>query len=106
MTVGQSMTPEDKKRFRTLGHALKPVVTVAGKGLSEGVYAELERALDDHELIKVKLAVEDRDQRKALIDELCTTTRAAQVQTIGKVVLIYRAARKPKLTTSNVRGHA
>lgn len=98
-----SLDTDTKKRYRTIGHDLKPVVTVAGKGLSEGVLAELQRALDDHELIKVKLAMEDREERKQMIDELCTQTGAELVQTIGKVVLVFRAARKPKLTTSNVR---
>jgi len=99
MTISQ----ETKKRFRTIGHGLKPVVTIAGKGLSEGVQAELERALDDHELIKVKLAMEDREERKDVVKSLCTSTGAEVVQTIGKVVLIFRAARKPKLSTSNIR---
>ena len=49
------LDPELKKRLRGIGHALHPVVTVAGNGLSEGVLTELERALHDHELIKVKL---------------------------------------------------
>lgn len=98
-----SLDTDTKKRYRTIGHELKPVVTVAGKGLSEGVLAELQRALDDHELIKVKLAMEDREERKQMINELCTQTGAELVQTIGKVVLVFRAARKPKLTTSNVR---
>lgn len=98
-----SISQEAKKRFRTIGHGLKPVVTIAGKGLSDGVQAELERALEDHELIKVKLAIEDRDERKEVVAELCSVTGAELVQTIGKVVLIFRAARKPKVSTSNIR---
>lgn len=98
-----SLSPDTKKRYRTIGHSLKPVVTVAGKGLSEGVVAELGRALDDHELIKVKLAMEDREERKEVIAELCSQTGAELVQTIGKIVLIFREARKPKLATSNIR---
>ena len=46
-----------KKQYRTIGHNLNPIVTIAGNGLSEPVLAELDRALDDHELIKVKLAI-------------------------------------------------
>jgi RNA-binding protein len=98
-----SLTTDTKKRYRTIGHSLKPVVTVAGKGLSEGVLQELNRALDDHELIKIKLAMEDREERKQIVTELCSQAGAELVQTIGKVVLIFRAARKPKLTTSNIR---
>lgn len=98
-----SLDTDTKKHYRTLGHSLKPVVTVASKGLTEGVLAELQRALDDHELIKVKLAMEDREERKQVVDDLCTQTGAELVQTIGKMVLIFRAARKPKLSTSNIR---
>ena len=52
---------QDIKQLRAIGHKLKPVVTVAGNGLTEAVYAELERALSDHELIKIKLAVGSRE---------------------------------------------
>ena len=98
-----SLKTDQKKRFRTIGHGLKPVVMIAGNGLSDGVRAELERALLDHELIKVKLAVEEREDRRAIIEELCRVTKAELVQTIGKVILIYRESKKPKVTTSNVR---
>ena len=54
---------QDIKQLRAIGHKLKPVVTIAGKGLTEGVIDELDRALTDHELIKVKLAVGSREAR-------------------------------------------
>lgn len=98
-----TISADNKKRFRTIGHGLRPVVTIAGNGLSDGVRSELERALEDHELIKVKLAIEDREERKTTIERLCKQTRAEAVQVIGKVVLIYRESRKPKLSTSNTR---
>ena len=65
----------DNKQLRAIGHNLRPVVTVAGKGLSDTVLAELERALNDHELIKVKLAVGGRETRTAVAEELCERTR-------------------------------
>lgn len=98
-----TLSADNKKRFRTIGHGLKPVVTIASNGLSEGVLAELDRALEDHELIKVKVAVEDRDDRKAVATQLCRKTRSEIVQTIGKMLLVYREAKKPKLKTSNAR---
>lgn len=97
------LTPENKKRFRTIGHDLKPVVIIAGNGLSENVSTELNRALDDHELIKIKVALDDRDARRAIIAEACVTCRAELVQVIGKVALLFRAAKQPKLSKSNVR---
>ena len=59
-------TKPDIKQLRAIGHKLNPVVTIAGKGLSETVSAELDRALTDHELIKVKIAVGSREARAAL----------------------------------------
>lgn len=97
------LTSQNKKHFRSIGHNLKPIVTIAGKGLSEGVMAELERALEDHELLKVKLAVEDREERKELSQSLCAQSGAELVQSIGKIVLIYREAKQPDPNKSNAR---
>ena len=91
-----------KKYLRTIGHGLKPVVTVAGKGLTDTVIAEIDRALNDHELIKVKLAVGERDIKTQVIDEICTRLDAHNVQTIGHILLLYRAAQKPDPKLSNL----
>ena len=96
------LTNERKKQYRAIGHKLKPIVTIAGNGLSEGVMAELERALTDHELIKVKLAIADRDSRAQVVDEMCQSAHAEVVQSIGKIILIYRAAKKPNPKLSNL----
>jgi RNA-binding protein len=94
---------ERKKEFRTIGHKLNPIVTVAGKGLSAGVLAELNRALDDHELIKVKLAVEERDDRKELVTELEALSNVELIQAIGKIVLLYRPNKKADPRLSNLQ---
>ncbi|WP_372750211.1 YhbY family RNA-binding protein [Litorivivens sp.] len=96
------MDTAKRKQLRTIGHKLKPVVMIAGKGVTEGVDAELERALEDHELIKVKLAIPEPADRKMVISYLCETHRAELVQSIGKVALIYRAAKKPNPKLSNL----
>ena len=96
------LDPDRKKKFRTIGHNLNPVVMVAERGLSEGVGLELERALEDHELIKVKLAVADPAERRELAAELCEQHRAELVQAVGKVILIYRKAVKPNPKLSNL----
>lgn len=97
-----TLSAGDKKHLRQLGHSLNPVVTVAAKGLSENVLAEVERALEDHELIKVKFAVADRDVKQQLIDELCRQSAAQLVQTIGHIALIYRKADRPNPNLSNL----
>ncbi len=93
---------QDNKQLRAIGHKLKPVVTIAGNGLSDTVLQEIERALQDHELIKVKLAVGDRDTRNTLAAELCAHTRAELVQSIGNIVLIMRRAKQPDPRLSNL----
>lgn len=97
-----SLSPEQKKQFRSIGHSLNPIVTVAGKGLTENIQLEVDRALDDHELIKVKFAVGDRDTKKQLIKELCDIVEATIVQEIGNIALIYRKAMEPNPKLSNL----
>jgi RNA-binding protein len=87
------MTPPTSKELRQLraqAHSLKPVVTVAGKGLTPSVLEELDRALNDHELIKVKVAVGDREQRDAMIGDLCTQSGAYLVQRVGNIATLLR----------------
>lgn len=95
-------TTKDKKHFRAIGHKLKPVVTVAEKGLTDNVKQELERALDDHELIKVKIAVGDRQAKNAIRDEMLESSGAESIQQIGHVLLLYRPARNPDPRLSNL----
>ena len=97
------LSPDRKKQYRSLGHNLSPVVTVAGNGLSDAVLEELNRALNDHELIKVKLVVADRDLRQQLIAEMATKLKAEIIQEIGKIALIFRESKKPNLKLSNIR---
>jgi len=93
---------KDKKRFRAIGHQLNPVVTIADNGLSEGVLAELTRAINDHELIKIKVLTGDREERKETIAQIKDQLDVEIVQSIGKVALIYKAAKKPDPALSNV----
>lgn len=86
-----SLKESQKKYLRSLGHHLKPVVTVADGGLSDALMAEYESTLNHHELIKVKLRLGDRSQRDDLVNELCSRSGATLVQRIGNVALIYRA---------------
>lgn len=90
------------KQLRTIGHQLKPIVMISENGLTEGVLGELDRALNDHELIKVKLAFENRDTKNATIVELVNITKAELVQSVGKVVLLYRLAKKTNKKLSNL----
>ncbi|MFF7710518.1 ribosome assembly RNA-binding protein YhbY [Pseudomonas sp. NPDC007930] len=96
------LTPEQKKQYKSIGHHLKPVLIVAENGLTEGVIAELERALGDHELIKVKFNIMEREDRIETIAALCKAGRAELVQTIGKMALVYRKNPQPNRQLSNI----
>ena len=92
----------DTRQLRAIGHKLKPVVTIGGNGLSDAVRLELDRALDDHELIKVKLAVGDRSTRDAVLAELLDTAGAELVQRIGNMALLLRRSAEPDPRKSNL----
>ncbi|MCC5866618.1 MAG: ribosome assembly RNA-binding protein YhbY [Wenzhouxiangella sp.] len=92
-----ALTNAQKKYLRGLTHQLDPVVMVADKGLTENVRAEIEQALEHHELIKIRLRAE-RDQRSEWIAEITRETRAELVHQIGQVACYYRRhPKKPKI---------
>ena len=97
-----SASNNDKKKFRTIGHQLKPVVIIAQKGLTENIKEEIDRALTDHELIKIKLLTSTRDAKKELMEVICSEFIAECLQSIGHIILIYRAAKKPDPNLSNL----
>lgn len=97
-----ALSNEQKKHFKSIGHHLKPVLTVADNGLTEGVMAELDRALNDHELIKVQFRLAEREDRRALIEEMTSVASCELVQAIGKMALIYRKNPKPNKNLSNI----
>ena len=79
-----------KHELRGRGHALKPVVTIGSAGLNAAVMREIDLSLAHHELMKVKIAAGDRDQRAAVIGTLCDELGAELVQSIGHMALLYR----------------
>ncbi|NHI00346.1 ribosome assembly RNA-binding protein YhbY [Oceanimonas pelagia] len=93
------MTLNNKQRqyLKGLAHSLKPVVLLGQHGLTEGVLAEIDLALNHHELIKVKVAAEDRDVKKLIMDAIVRETGAVKVQTIGHILTIYRQSEQRKI---------
>lgn len=78
------------KTLKGIGHQLNPVVLVGGNGLSETVIEEINRALTDHELIKVKIPAGSKDERDAMAAAICEATGAELINNIGRVVLLLR----------------
>jgi RNA-binding protein len=85
-----ALSKKQIKFLRTKCHALKAVIMMGQKGLTEEVLNELDIALTHHELVKIKLAVDDRDVRKQMIVEICEKSQSEEVQSIGKTLSIYR----------------
>lgn len=94
------MTLNNKQRqyLKGLAHSLKPVVLLGQHGLTEGVLAEIDLALNFHELIKVKVAAEDREVKTLIMDAIVRETGAVKVQTIGHILTLYRASEQKKIT--------
>ncbi len=93
------LSDKQKKYLRGLAHDLKPVVLVGNAGVTPSLIAELERSLDHHELIKVKLRVGDRDATGAAIDDITTQSRAELVGRIGNVAIVFRRNRQQPVVT-------
>ncbi|MCZ8131621.1 MAG: YhbY family RNA-binding protein [Steroidobacteraceae bacterium] len=90
------LTEKQKKHLRKLGHPLNPVVMLGNAGLTDAVVAELDRALTDHELVKVRARVGERDARDEALGTLATRTGSQLVQRIGNVGLFFRP--RPKVS--------
>ena len=84
------LTSSQIRYLRGLAHPLKPVLLMGGKGVTTGVLKELEQALDDHELIKVKLSGGDHAARTADLARLVESSHAETVQTIGHIAVLFR----------------
>jgi RNA-binding protein len=93
-----SLSPSQKRYLRGLAHALKPVILTGNKGITPALVREFSGALDQHELVKVKLGSEDRTERAEQISRLAKEAAAELVQSIGKVACFYRRnEEQPKL---------
>ncbi|KLN95448.1 ribosome assembly RNA-binding protein YhbY [Moellerella wisconsensis] len=85
------------QHLKSLAHHLNPVVMIGNNGLTEGVLAEAELALTHHELIKVKIAGEDRDTKNLIANAIVRETGAINVQIIGKILVLYRPSAAKKI---------
>ena len=90
------LTPAMRQTLRARAHGLHPVVTIAGNGLTPNVLAELECSLQAHELIKVRVQGIEREEREALLADICNKLDAAPIQRIGNILVIWRPKREEK----------
>ena len=87
------LTAAQTRFLRGQAHGLKAMLQVGGKGVSDALVAEVDGALEHHELIKVKVAATDREVRDAMVDELAKRAGAALVQRIGHTAVLYRPSK-------------
>jgi putative YhbY family RNA-binding protein len=86
----KDLTPAERQLLKGRAHRLNPVVLVGAEGLTPAVLAEIDRALNAHELIKIRVMGLERESRESLMGAVCSATAAAPVQHIGKILVVYR----------------
>lgn len=90
------LTSAQNRFLRGIAHDLKALLQIGGKGVTPAFLAELDEVLERHELVKIKVAAEDREARDALIDEMVQASASALVQRIGHVAVLYRPAKEKR----------
>jgi RNA-binding protein len=96
-----TLTAEQRSELRSAAHALKPVVLIGAEGLTDAVLKEIKVHLGAHQLIKVRVFGDEREERIAIYEEICDRLNAAPIQHIGKLLVIYKPEEaKPKTTTA------
>lgn len=95
--VNMNLSTKQKQYLKGLAHNLKPVVLMGANGLTEAVLAEIELALNHHELIKVKVAAEERETKVLIVDAIVRETKAEKVQVIGKTLVLFRQSEDRKI---------
>lgn len=96
-----TITISERRALRARAHELNPVVMIGQHGLTATVMREIERALDAHELIKVRVFNDGREAREALLHAICEELNCAPVQHIGKLLVLWRP--KPEEEAPPVR---
>jgi RNA-binding protein len=88
--MAPTLSTRERVHLKARAHALEPVVHIGSAGVTDRLIAEVDRALTAHELIKVKVGSDDREQRVAIGDEICARTDATAVHRVGKVLILWR----------------
>jgi RNA-binding protein len=86
------LTPRERQHLKARAHALEPSVRVGHAALTDAVVAEIDRTLAAHELVKIRVDASDRESRTELCDTIRDRVDAAEVQRVGKVLVLWRPA--------------
>jgi len=91
--MSNSLTNPQKRYLKGLAHDLRPIILVGAKGVTPPLLAELDAALEQHELIKVKIAAEDRETRGSWIEAIAESSKAGLVARIGNTIVLFRRSK-------------
>ena len=86
----KTLTGKQRQYLKGLAHPLSPIVRVGKGGVTDSVIAETKKSLESHELIKVRIDVDESADRKSVAERLASETDAQLAGTIGKVAILYR----------------
>ena len=98
------LSSAQRAELRAQAHNLNPVVSIAENGLTDSVLKEIETCLKAHQLIKIRVYGDSRDDRLAYYEQICTQLDAAPVQHIGKLLVVFRPAPKANATVEAKKG--
>lgn len=87
----KQLNKQQKKYLRASAQSIKPIIIIGQKGINDALIAELLNTLESHELLKIKIRAESRDDRQNIITKIISLTNAQIVQVIGGVLVIYKA---------------
>ena len=92
-----TLSNKQKQHLKGLAHSLKPVVQLGNNGLTEGVLAEIEGAINFHELIKIKIPTDDKEEKALIMDAIIRETGAIKLQSIGHVLVLFKQSDEKKI---------
>ena len=97
MTTSKKLSNTQIKFLKGLAHDLKVVVMIGDKGLTHTVMEEIKIALNAHELIKINIRADDKEERNKVIEKIINKTQADKVQTIGGKLVIFKHSKETKI---------
>ncbi|CAD6511814.1 hypothetical protein LMG28727_00503 [Paraburkholderia kirstenboschensis] len=98
------VSSDQRAELRSQAHALKPVVLVGAEGLTDAVLAEIKVHLAAHQLIKIRVFGDEREERIAIYEQICDTLNAAPIQHIGKLLVIWKPEAAAQPAVKGMRG--
>lgn len=94
------LTGAAARELRALAHDLEPIVQIGKSGVTKAIAAAVKQALEDHELIKVRILAEAPVERKIAAAQVGSQTSSEVVQVIGRIVVLYKP--RPKKPTIKI----